>query len=70
CFTCGDFRTTVEFLDQHKSQLEETEKLVKNAEENGWKRHAEMNTKVRDNLQKIITTLESGNKDVVSGGDN
>jgi integrase len=70
CFTCGDFRTTVEFLDQHKSQLEETERLVKNAEENGWKRHAEMNTKVRDNLQKIITTLESGNKDVVSGGDN
>jgi integrase/recombinase XerD len=46
----------------------ESQKLVKNAEENGWKRHAEMNTKVRDNLQKIITTLESGNKDVVSGG--
>jgi integrase/recombinase XerD len=68
CLTCGDFRTTVEFLDQHQSQLKETEKLVKNAEENGWKRHAEMNTKVRDNLQKIITTLESGNKDVVSGG--
>ena len=69
CFTCGDFRTTIEFLDQHKTQLEETAKLVKNAEENGWKRHAEMNTKVRDNLQKIITTLESGNKDIVSGGD-
>jgi integrase/recombinase XerD len=69
CFTCGDFRTTIEFLDQHKVQLEETEKLVKNAEEKGWKRHAEMNTKVRDNLQKIITTLESGTKDIVSGGD-
>lgn len=69
CFTCGDFRTTLEFLDQHKVQLEETEKLVKNAEEKGWKRHAEMNTKVRDNLQKIITTLESGTKDIVSGGD-
>ena len=69
CLTCGDFRTTLEFLDQHKAQLEETEKLVQNAEEKGWKRHAEMNTKVRDNLQKIITTLESGNKDIVSGGD-
>ncbi len=68
CLTCGDFRTTIDFLDQHKTQLDETEKLVKNAEENGWKRHAEMNTKVRDNLQKIITTLESGIKDVVSGG--
>ncbi len=69
CLTCGDFRTTLEFLDQHKAQLEETEKLVKNAEENGWKRHAEMNTKVRDNLQKIITTLESGNQELVSGGE-
>jgi hypothetical protein len=69
CFTCGDFRTTIEFLDQHKAQLDETEKLVKNAEEKGWKRHAEMNTKVRDNLKKIITTLESDNKDIVSGGD-
>lgn len=68
CLTCGDFRTTIEFLDQHKTQLEETEKLVKNAEDKGWKRHAEMNTKVRDNLKKIITTLESGNKDIVSGG--
>ncbi|MGK7897415.1 MAG: tyrosine-type recombinase/integrase [Xenococcus sp. (in: cyanobacteria)] len=69
CLTCGDFRTTIEFLDQHKAQLEETEKLVQNAEEKGWKRHAEMNTKVRNNLNKIITTLESGNKDIVSGGD-
>ena len=69
CLTCGDFRTTIEFLDQHKAQLEETEKLVKNAEEKGWKRHAEMNSKVRDNLKKIITTLESGNKELVSGRD-
>jgi integrase/recombinase XerD len=69
CFTCGDFRTTIEFLDQHKAQLDETEKLVKNAEEKGWKRHAEMNVKVRNNLQKIITTLESSGKDIVSGGD-
>ncbi|MDJ0744023.1 MAG: tyrosine-type recombinase/integrase [Xenococcaceae cyanobacterium MO_167.B27] len=69
CLTCSDFRTTLEFLDQHKAHLIETEKLVKNAEEKGWKRHAEMNTKVRNNLNKIITTLESGNKDIVSGGD-
>lgn len=59
CFTCGDFRTTIEFLDQHKTQLEETEKLVQNAEAKGWKRQAEMNIRVRDNLNKIITTLES-----------
>lgn len=62
CLTCGDFRTTLEFLDQHKTHLEETEKLVKNAEEKGWKRQAEMNIRVRDNLKKIITTLESEDK--------
>ena len=59
CLTCGDFRTTIEFLDQHKTHLQEAEKLVKNAEEKGWKRQAEMNARVRDNLNKIITTLES-----------
>jgi len=26
--TCGDFRTTFEFLDQHQEQLEQTEKLI------------------------------------------
>lgn len=59
CLTCGDFRTTIEFLEQHKTQLEETEKLIQNAEVKGWKRQAEMNTRVRDNLKKIITTLKS-----------
>ena len=62
CLTCGDFRTTLEFLDQHKTHLEETEKLIKNAEEKGWKRQAEMNIRVRDNLKKIITTLELEDK--------
>ena len=59
CLTCGDFRTTIEFLDQHKTHLIETEKLVQNAEAKNWKRQLEMNTRVRDNLKKIITTLES-----------
>ncbi len=62
CLTCGDFRTTLEFLDQHKTHLMETEKLIKNAEEKGWKRQVEMNVRVRDNLKKIITTLESEDK--------
>ena len=59
CLTCGDFRTNIEFLEQHKTQLEQTEIIIKNAEEKGWKRHAEMNTKVKNNLQKIINTLSS-----------
>ena len=69
CLTCGDFRTTLEFLEQHKTQLEETKKIIKNAEEKSWERHLEMNRRVQDNLEKIIHTLESGNKDIVNGGE-
>ena len=67
CLTCGDFRTTMEFLEQHKTQLEETKKIVKNAKEKGWKRQAEMNKKVKNNLQKIVKTLESSQENIVSG---
>ena len=67
CLTCGDFRTTIEFLDQHKAHLEETQKILKNAQEKGWQRQLEMNEKVRDNLTKIIKTLESGEKTIVTG---
>ena len=69
CLTCGDFRTTIEFLEQHKTQLKETKKIIKNAEEKGWERHAEMNIKVANNLEKIINTLESGDKDIISGAE-
>jgi hypothetical protein len=69
CFTCGDFRTTIEFLDQHKAQLGETKKIIKNAEEKGWERQAEMNKKVARNLENIINTLESGAREKLSGGE-
>jgi len=38
CLTCGDFRTTFEFLDQHQEQLEQTEKLIEKAKTNNWQR--------------------------------
>lgn len=69
CLTCGDFRTTIEFLNKHKTQLEETEKIITNAEQNGWERHAEMNRKVKDSLTKIITTLEIGDTRIVTGAE-
>ncbi len=66
CLTCGDFRTTIEFLEQHKIQLEETKKILKNAEEKGWERQAEMNKKVKNNLERIINTLENRDKEIIS----
>lgn len=61
CLTCGDFRTTAEFLPQHREQLEQTDTIIAKAEENGWTRQAEMNQQVRRNLLNIITTLEEPN---------
>ena len=59
CLTCGDFRTTFEFLDQHKEQLEQTEKIIEKALVNNWQRQVEMNSQVKTNLKNIISSLES-----------
>ncbi len=59
CLTCGDFRTTLEFIDQHKEQLEQTEKIIEKALVNNWQRQVEMNSQVKTNLKNIISSLES-----------
>lgn len=61
CLTCSSFRTTVEYLDNHKQQLEHTKKLIDQAATEGWKRQEEMNRQVAQNLQNIISSLEEGN---------
>ncbi len=62
CLTCTHFRTSDKYLEQHKSQLQETNKVIDNAKQNGWQRIIEMNTEVAGNLKKIITTLEQTNE--------
>lgn len=61
CLTCTHFRTTIEFLDQHKQQLAQTEKIIEKAKANNWTRQVEMNERVVNNLQNIINALETGN---------
>lgn len=58
CLSCSHFRTSIEFLDQHKAQIEQTEKILEKARENGWQRQIEMNERVANNLQKIIKAVE------------
>ena len=58
CLTCSDFRTTIEFLDQHKEHLERTKKVLEVAEANGWQRQIQVNQDVKKSLEKIISTLE------------
>lgn len=62
CLTCGDFRTTKEFLGIHKEELERTEKVIQKALENGWQRQIEMNETVKVNLENIIKVLETDNE--------
>ncbi|ELS03576.1 site-specific recombinase XerD [Xenococcus sp. PCC 7305] len=59
CLTCTHFRTTLEYLDYHKQELKQTEKIIQKAEANGWQRQVEMNKKVKANLENIIRGLES-----------
>lgn len=58
CLTCTHFRTSKQHLPQHKSHLDETNKLIERAQENGWQRIVEMNSEVASNLRTIINKLE------------
>ncbi len=58
CLTCTHFRTTEKHLEQHRAQLEQTNKIIKTAKENGWQRQLEMNIAVKKNLESVISSLE------------
>lgn len=63
CLTCTHFRTSSDFLAQHKAQLEHTEKIIAQASINKWHRQVEMNERVANNLRNIIHALEVSNGD-------
>ena len=58
CLNCAHFRTDISFLDVHKTELRETERVIGKAVANGWVRQIEMNERKRNNLINIITSLE------------
>lgn len=58
CLTCVHFRTHKKFLSQHEQQLNETNKIIAAAKQNGWQRQAEMNLTIKTNLEKIIANLQ------------
>jgi hypothetical protein len=59
CLTCPLFITTAEFLPQHREQHRQTLQIISTARARGQARMVEMNQQVADNLQRIITTLET-----------
>lgn len=58
CLVCSHFRTTKEHIETHKKQLENTEKIIKNASAKGWHRQVETNEPIAQNLRNIIQGLE------------
>lgn len=59
CLTCTHFRTSAEYLDEHRKELAQTERLIEKAQANGWLRQVEMNEKVKANLEAMIAGLEA-----------
>jgi integrase len=59
CLTCPSFLTTIEFLPQHREQLDRTDQLIAQAEADGRQRLVDMNTPIRLNLLRIIDGLET-----------
>jgi integrase len=58
CLTCPHFRTDVSFIQIHRAELAETERVLATAQAHGWLRQMEMNERKKSNLQAIIAGLE------------
>jgi integrase len=58
CLSCAHFRTDASFLDVHKAEPRDTERVITKANANGWTRQIEMNERKRNNLVNIVTSLE------------
>jgi hypothetical protein len=59
CLNCAHFRTDATFLEVHRAELHETERVIAKATANGWVRQSEMNARKRTSLINIVTTLEA-----------
>src|ERR1700692_789487 len=59
CLNCAHFRTDATFLEVHRAELHETERVIAKADANGWVRQSEMNARKRTSLINIVTSLEA-----------
>lgn len=59
CLNCAHFRTDATFLEVHRAELHETERVIAKADANGWVRQSEMNARKRTSLINIVTALEA-----------
>lgn len=57
CLTCGEFRTSEEFLPVHEQHYQRVCSLIDYAKEKGWQRQIETNEEVKENLEVILEKL-------------
>ncbi|WP_017749251.1 tyrosine-type recombinase/integrase [Scytonema hofmannii] len=61
CYNCPHWRTNKNFLPILKSTLERTNNVLKKAQSCAWELQIYKNTPIKDNLEKVIKTLEVDN---------
>ncbi|MDZ5017861.1 tyrosine-type recombinase/integrase [Clostridium perfringens] len=62
CYTCRMFRPSSKYLLLYKNQLNEVENNIQIAQVNGFERLLEINIELKQNLIKIINTIEKDGK--------
>ncbi|PMB24336.1 recombinase XerD [Fischerella thermalis CCMEE 5198] len=61
CYNCPHWRTNKNFLPILKDTLERTNNVLEKARNCGWQLQVNKNTPIKDNLEKVIKTLEADN---------
>lgn len=60
CLTCPSFRTSMDHIDVHTEQRNRALAIIATAKEKGYKRQVEINSRIVENIDKIIEALEIG----------
>ncbi|MHC5726448.1 MAG: tyrosine-type recombinase/integrase, partial [Nostoc sp.] len=61
CYNCPHWRTNKNFIPILKDTLERTNNVLKKAQGCGWQLQVHKNTPIKENLEKVIKTLEADN---------
>ncbi len=63
CYNCPHWRTNKNFLPILKDTLERTNKVLEKAQNCGWELQVNKNKPLKDNLEKVICSLEKDNNE-------
>lgn len=61
CYNCPHWRTNKNFIPILKDTLERTNNVLEKAQNCGWQLQVYKNTPIKENLEKVIKTLEADN---------